>query len=183
MYSQLHRRLLCVVSSVWLILPFRLYLWLPTTICILVCLEHSFWIVQQSNASDGFIKAWESHLKTHWLIKYLRSKGSVDWSTTKHSPSDAERAECRKKVLNNLLCEFRPWNWTEIADIVFSARPKISEKQYSGPRVFAWVNWSCTSRKFAFSIDCSGLYVIYLTCTFSGQLKQKFHASPSYIIA
>ena len=90
-----------------------------TTLCaaILVCLEHSFWIVQQgSNASDAFIEALESYLKTQRalvdqeVVDYLMSKGSDDWFTRKHSPSDEERAECRKIVLNNLLRKSDPWN-------------------------------------------------------------------------
>jgi hypothetical protein len=79
-----------------------------------VCLEHSFWIVQQgSDPAGGFIKAWESYLKTRRALvdreldDYLGSKGSDDWFNTKHDPSDEEFAEYRKIVLNNLLRKFR----------------------------------------------------------------------------
>jgi len=89
----------------------------PLYAAILVCLEHSFWIVQQgSKASDAFIKAWESYLKTRRalvdqeVVDYLMSKGSDDWFTTKHSPSDEELAECRKIVFYNLLRKFHSWN-------------------------------------------------------------------------
>ena len=90
-----------------------------TTLCaaILVCLEHSFWIVQQgSNVSNAFIEAWKFYLKTRRALvdqeleDYLRSKGSDDWFTTNHYPSDEELAECRKLVFNYLLRKFRPWN-------------------------------------------------------------------------
>jgi len=94
-----------------------IYVSLPLYAAILVCLEQSFWIVQQgSDRSDAFIKAWKSYLKTRRalvdqeVVDYLRLKGMDDWFTTEHSPSDEERAECRKIVLNNLLCKFRPWD-------------------------------------------------------------------------
>jgi len=84
---------------------------LPIHAAILICLEHSFWIFQQGSDLIGcFIKAWESYLKTrHALVdqeldNFLRSKGSKDWFTMKHCPSDKELAECRKIALNNLLC-------------------------------------------------------------------------------
>jgi len=81
-------------------------------IAILVCLEHSFWITQQgSNPTDGFTKTWTFYLKTQCALvnqeldDYLMSKGSNDWFTTQYCPSEAECAECRKMVLNNLLCK------------------------------------------------------------------------------
>jgi len=77
---------------------------------ILICLEHSFWIVQQgSDPFGGFIKAWESYLETRRALvdreldDYLRSKGSDDWFTLKYLPSDEELAECRAIAFNNLL--------------------------------------------------------------------------------
>jgi len=86
-----------------------------TWIAILICLEHSFWIVQQGfNFNDGFNKAWKFYLKVqHVLIdqeldNYLRSKGSNDWFTMKYRPSEEECAECRKIVLNNLLRKSSP---------------------------------------------------------------------------
>ena len=115
MHSQLHRCLLCVLLSVWPIPCFVLHLWpltqpLPRLAAILVCLEHSFWIVQQgSKPSDGFIKAWENYLKTKRALvdrevdDYLRSKASADWFTMKHIPSDEEFTEIREIVFNNLL--------------------------------------------------------------------------------
>lgn len=115
MYFQLQRHLPYLVLLVWLILPFLIYLYLLTAtwIAILICLEHSFWITQQgSNPHDGFTKAWISYLETQCALvnqelnDYLRSKGSNDWFTTQYYPSEVECAECRKIVLNNLLCKF-----------------------------------------------------------------------------
>ena len=84
-------------------------------IAILICLEHSFWIVQQgSNSKDGFTKAWEFYFQTQHILvdqelgNYLRSMGSNDWFTMKYRPSDKECAECRKIVLNNLLRKSSP---------------------------------------------------------------------------
>jgi len=88
----------CNVPSLW------------SFIAIFICLEHSFWIVQQGSSSkDGFTMAWNQYFKTqHALVNqeldnYLLSKGSSDWFTMKHIPSEEECAECRKIVLNNLL--------------------------------------------------------------------------------
>ena len=121
MYFQLHRHL-CILSLVCLILSFLLYLWVLTTTwtAILICLEHSFWIAQQASSSnDGFIKPWKYYLKTQRALvdeeldEFLRSTGSNDWFTVKHSPSEKECAEYRRIVLNNLLCEssscLLPW--------------------------------------------------------------------------
>ena len=84
-----------------------------TWTAILVCLEHSFWIVQKgSNSKHSFTKAWNIYLQTqHALVDqalddYLRLKGSNDWFTIKHYPSEEERAEYVQIVLNNLLCRF-----------------------------------------------------------------------------
>jgi len=84
-------------------------------IAILICLEHSFWIVQQgSNFNDGFTKAWKFYLKTQYILvdqeldNYLRSTGSNDWFTMKYGPSDKECAEYRRIVLNNLLRKSSP---------------------------------------------------------------------------
>jgi len=86
-----------------------------TWIAILICLEHSFWIVQQgSNSKDGFTKAWEFYFQTQHILvdqelgNYLRSIGSNDWFAMKYWPSDKECAECRKIVLNNLLRKSSP---------------------------------------------------------------------------
>jgi len=83
---------------------------LHSFIAILVCLEHSFWIVQQgSNFNDGFTKAWKFYIETRCALVdreldgYLRSKGSNDWFTMKHFPSQEECVECKTMVLNNLL--------------------------------------------------------------------------------
>jgi len=80
---------------------------------ILVCLEHSFWTAQQgSNLNDGFTKAWNNYLKIQYALvdqevnDYLRSKNSNDWFTMKYCPSEEECVECRKIILNNLLCKF-----------------------------------------------------------------------------
>jgi len=85
---------------------------LPLHAAILVCFEHSFWNDQQgSDPVEGFIKAWKSYLKTQRALvdrevdDYLRSKGSNDRFIMKRRPSDEERAECKKIVLKNLLCE------------------------------------------------------------------------------
>jgi len=98
-----------------------IYGYSPLYAAVLVCVEHSFWIVQQgSNPSDAFIEAWESYLKTRRALvdqeleDYLRSKGSDDWFTREHSPSDEERAECRKIVFNTLLRKFVPGNELEL---------------------------------------------------------------------
>jgi hypothetical protein len=113
-----------------------LYSWFLTAIwiAILVCLEHSFWTIQQgSNPSDGFTKAWTLYIKTQCALvdqeldDYLRSKSSNDWFTTQYYPSEAECAECRKIVFNNLLCKsslcfYQAWG---IADISL-AHPETS---------------------------------------------------------
>jgi len=116
---QLYRHLLCILSLVWLILFFIYFMFLTTIwIAILICLEHSFWIVQQgSNSNDGFMEAWKFYLKTQHILvdqelgHYLRSIGSNDWFTMKYRPSEAECAECRKIVLNNLLRKSNHWSW------------------------------------------------------------------------
>ena len=84
----------------------------PPHAAILVCLEHSFWIVQQcSNPTDGFIKAWDIYLKTRRALvdrevdNYLRSKDGGDWFIFKHRASEEECAEFKDIVLNNLLCK------------------------------------------------------------------------------
>ena len=138
-YFKLHRHLPCVLSLVWLILSFLLYLWFLTAAwtAILICLEHSFWIVQQgSNFNDSFTKAWEVYLKTQCALvnqevdNYLRSIGSNDWFTMKHNPSEEECAKCRKIVFNNLLCKSRPCLlWAGSADIS-SAHSKTSNWSY-----------------------------------------------------
>jgi len=139
MYCQLHRCLLCVLSLVWLILPFFIYFYFltATLTAILVCFEHSFWIAQQgSNSNDAFIKAWKIYLNTqHVLVdqelnNYLKSKGSNDWFTIKHYPSEQECAECRKIVFNHLLRKSSPcFLWAISADIS-SAHPTTSTWSY-----------------------------------------------------
>jgi hypothetical protein len=90
---------------------------LPLYAAVLVCLEHSFWFVQQgSQPVGGFIKAWESYVKTRRTLvdreldNYLRSKGGNDWFTMGHQPYDEELSDYRKIVLNNLLRKHGPWN-------------------------------------------------------------------------
>ena len=141
MYFQLHRCLLCVLSLVWLILPFSFIFTslLAILTAILICLEHSFWIAQQgSSFNDAFIKAWKFYLNTqHVLVNqelnnYLKSKGSNDWFTIKHHPSEQECAECRKIVLNHLLRKSSPCLfWAIFADIS-SAHPTTSTWSYWG---------------------------------------------------
>ena len=102
-------------------LPFLTIIWTA----ILVCLEHSFWIAQQgSNSIDSFDKAWKFYLSTQYTLvdqeldNYLKLTGSDDWFTNKHTPSEEECAQCRKIVLNNLLCKFHFYHLcAEIADI------------------------------------------------------------------
>jgi len=114
----------------WLILHFHLYLQLFHTICSHSCLSWTFFLDCPARLQSGFTKAWIIYLKTqHALVDqklddYLRSKGSNDWFTMKHCPSEEECAECRKIVLNNLLCKFSLcFLWAGIADI-FLAHPK-----------------------------------------------------------
>jgi len=83
---------------------------LHSFIAILVCLEHSFWFVQQgSNSNDAFTKAWKFYLETQDALvdqdldNYLKSKDTNDWFTMKHFLSEEECSECKKIVLNNLL--------------------------------------------------------------------------------
>jgi len=113
-YFQLHRHLPYLVLLVWSIPPFLLQSWLLTSAwtAILVCLEHSFWsTLQGSNPSDGFVRAWKIYLKTQCALvnqrlnDYLRSKGSNDWFTTQHYPSEAECDDYRTIILNSLLCK------------------------------------------------------------------------------
>jgi hypothetical protein len=77
-----------------------------------VCLEHSFWIEQQGfNSHDAFTLAWQFYNETQCALvaqeldDYLRSKGSNDWFTVKYLPSEEECVECRKIILDNLLCK------------------------------------------------------------------------------
>ena len=143
MYLQLHRHPPCLVSLVRLIFFFFWYSSFLTArwIAILICLEHSFWIAQKgSNASGSFTKAWKFYLQTqHTLVNqelddYFRSKGSNDWFTTQYYPSKAECAECRKIVLNNLLCKSSScfYQTQRIADI-FLAHHTLE--------TFAWSLW------------------------------------------
>ena len=81
-----------------------------TSIAILICLEHSFWLTQQgSSPIKGFSEALDTYLnEKHALLdqrleEYLTSTGSNDWLTTKYCPTDDECAEFRKIVLDNLL--------------------------------------------------------------------------------
>ena len=114
-------------SSCWFLIK--------TYSAILICLEHSFWMVQQgSNPFNGFINAFDMYFKTQCAVvdqqlnDYLRSKDSQDWFITKHSPSKEELAECQQIVFNNLLCMASLCLQDCIADKIwiFSARPKSS---------------------------------------------------------
>ena len=117
-YSQLHRHLLCIASLVWLILLVLYLQFLTITwTAILICLEHSFWLVQHGhNSNDGFTKAWKFYLKTQHALAgyeldvYLKSKGinDSDWFMSKYHPSEKECVECRKIILNNLLRKSSP---------------------------------------------------------------------------
>ena len=100
---------------------------------ILVCLEHSFWIVQQgSHPIDGFTKAWKFYIETQYALvdqkldEYLKSRGHNDWITMQYVPSKEERVEYTKIVLDSLLrmsssCLF----WALIVDVT-SAHPQTS---------------------------------------------------------
>jgi len=56
--------------------------------------------------------AWKNYLKIQRALvdqeldNYLRSKDTNDWFTMKYRPSEEECVECRKIILNNLLCKF-----------------------------------------------------------------------------
>jgi hypothetical protein len=100
---------------------------------ILVCLEHSFWIIQQgSSPSEGFTKAWILYLKTQCALAnqelndYLMSKGNNDWFTTQYSLSEAEYAEYRKIVLNNLLCKSSPFFFTKFRELLTFLQPILN---------------------------------------------------------
>jgi len=84
---------------------------IKTYSAILICLEHSFWMVQQgSNHINGFINAFDIYLKNQRAVvdkqldDYLRSKDSQNWFTMKHEPSAEECAEFQQIVFNNLFC-------------------------------------------------------------------------------
>ena len=79
-------------------------------LAVLICLEHSFWLIQQgSSPIDGFTKALDIYIEDkHVLIdqrlrNYLMLKKSKDWFTIKHCPSNDECTEFQKIVLDNLL--------------------------------------------------------------------------------
>jgi len=141
MYFQLYRHLPCLVSLVWLIFFFLIYIWFLTIIwiAILICLEHSYWITQPgSDPSNGFTKAWTFYLKTKCALvnqevdDYLRSKDSKDWFTTKYCPSEAECAECRKIVFNNLLRK---------SSLCFCYAQTIANMPLARPKASTWSLW------------------------------------------
>jgi len=94
-----------------------------TYLAILICLEHSFWMVQHGSSSlNGFINGLDIYLKNqHALVDqqldgYLKSKDSHDWFTIKHHPSQEECTEIQKIVFNNLLCMVSSCLYDCIAD-------------------------------------------------------------------
>ena len=98
------------IGSVTVILPGFILVFHLIYIAILICLEHSFWLIQQgSSPAQGFTNALDTYTKHKRVLldqrleEYLMLKGSNDWFTINHCPSGAECTELQKLVFDNLL--------------------------------------------------------------------------------
>jgi hypothetical protein len=71
---------------------------------ILLCLENSFWHVQQgSSAQDGFVKALNLY-STIKMDKHFISQETNDWFVIKKSPPKAGCTAFKNDILANRLC-------------------------------------------------------------------------------
>jgi len=98
------------------ILPSVIWFLILICLAILICLEHSFWLIQQgSSPTQAFIEALDTYLKDKRVLlderldDYLMLKGSSDWFIIKHRPSYDECTEFRKIVFDNLFCKTSPF--------------------------------------------------------------------------
>jgi len=81
-----------------------------TSLVILICLEHSFWLAQKaSTPTQAFIEAFDTFITERLvplditLKEYLKLKQQNDWFATEHHPSPNECADVRKIIFDNLL--------------------------------------------------------------------------------
>jgi hypothetical protein len=133
-----------------LLFPIWFMIFNAVWLAILICLENSFWHVQQgSSAQDGFVKALNLY-STTTMDKYFISQETNDWFATKRSPSKAECNAFKNDILANHLCKsylYLLWTYT----LEISSPPWTSSLAFDSCLLVLWnVNISLVSFIFLY---------------------------------